>query len=279
MKALKDYQNKLFPYAYNILGSSEDAKDAIQDILVNYLSKKKSDIENEIGYLIKAVINQSINLKKQKSKFTSDKTWLPEPISTENPDSGINKSEIISYSILVLLENLTPTERAIFMLKKAFDYSHHEIAEKLNITIDNSRKILSRAKNKLSKNNTTENKKPISLPTSYMQKYIEVIKNGDTAKLEKLLTKEISLTADGGGNIKVVREFTTGDNATAKLLLYVYKTFQKSQRVEISEINHQPALLFFENNNIVTCQVFDIRENGIVSIHAILDPVKLNSLS
>ena len=279
MKALKDYQNKLFPYAYNILGSSEDAKDAIQDILVNYLSKKKSDIENEIGYLIKAVINQSINLKKRKSKFTSDKTWLPEPISTENPDSGINKSEIISYSILVLLEKLTPTERAIFMLKKAFDYSHHEIAEKLNITIDNSRKILSRAKNKLSKNNTTENKKPISLPTSYMQKYIEVIKNGDTAKLEKLLTKEISLTADGGGNIKVVREFTTGDNATAKLLLYVYKTFQKSQRVEISEINHQPALLFFENNNIVTCQVFDIRENGIVSIHAILDPVKLNSLS
>jgi len=146
---LKNYQNKLFPYAYNITGSSEDAKDAIQDVLIKHFSSKNKNIENETGYLIRAVVNQSINIKKRRDKINLDKIWLPEPISTEKADDNINREEIISYSILVLLEKLTPKERAVFILKKAFDYSHKDIAETVDLTTENSRKLLNRAKTKL----------------------------------------------------------------------------------------------------------------------------------
>lgn len=274
---MKNYNNKLFPYAYNILGSSEDAKDAIQDVLMKYLSIEKEDIENEIGYLIKAVINQSINLKKKRSKITTNKVWLPEPISTENADDNIVKEEILSYSILVLLEKLTAKERAVFILKEAFDYSHKEIAKTIDFTIENSRKLLSRAKTKLAnhKADSTKNHFHNILP---IENYIQIIKNGDVTALEELLSKDVLLAADGGKNIKVVRELTTGITATSKLLLYVHRAFLTGLKFRISYVNHQPAILFYQNEILYNCQVFELEEMKIKSIYSIVDPKKLKSL-
>jgi len=274
---LKNYHDKLFPYAYNILGSSEDAKDAIQDILIKYLSIDKEHIENEIGYLIKSVINQSINLKKKKNKTTTSEIWLPEPISTEKTDDNINKEEILSYSMLALLEKLTAKERAAFILKEAFDYSHTEIAETIGFTIENSRKLLSRAKTKLDNYRTTSNKIH-QKDTSQLKCYIEAVKNGDVTALEKLLSKDILLAADGGENIKVVRELTTGITNTSKLLLYVYRAFLTGLEIKISYINHQPAILFYQNGILYNCQVYELEKMKIRSIYSIVDPKKLKSL-
>lgn len=273
---MKNYHNRLFPYAYNILGSSEDAKDAIQDILMKYLSKEKEQIENEFGYLIKSVINQSINLKKKRNKTKTNAVWLPEPFSTENADSNINKEEILSYSMLVLLDTLTAKERAVFILKEAFDYSHKEIAETIGFTIENSRKLFSRGKTKLKGLQTTngdfQNTKPV-------EDYIEIIKTGDVTALEKLLSKDILLAADGDENIKVVREITTGINATSKLLLYVYRAFLTGLEFRMSSINHQPAILFYQNGTLYNCQVFELEEMKIKNIYSIVDPMKLTSIS
>ena len=101
---MENYQDKLFPYAYNILGSSEDAKEAVQDVLEKYFSTKKAGIENPKGYLIKAVINQSINIKQRKQRISSKSIWLPEPIATESSDDHLHSEDIIAYSMLVLLE-------------------------------------------------------------------------------------------------------------------------------------------------------------------------------
>lgn len=273
---MKNYRHKLFPYAYNILGSSEDAEDVIQDILIKYLSIEKNHIENEVGYLIKAVINQSINIKKRNQKIIANKMWLPEPITTELTDNNINREDIISYSILVLLEELTAKERAVFILKNAFEYSHKEISLIINSTIENSRKLLSRATKKIAKSKLETNK---YISKSLINDYIQVIKSEDVLKLEKMLSKEISLQADGGKNIKVVREITTGKIATSELLLYVFNTYQKSLSIKISEINHQPALLFYDSNTLTNCQVFEFEGSEIKKIFSIIDPIKLRALS
>ena len=146
---MKNYTDILFPYAYNILGSVEDAKDTVQDILVKYLSIDKRHVRNEIGFLIKSVINQSINVKKKKKTISADEIWLPEPISTEKADDNINREEIISYSMLTLLEKLSAKERAVFILKESFDYSHQEIAEQLDISIGTSKSNLAKARQKI----------------------------------------------------------------------------------------------------------------------------------
>jgi RNA polymerase sigma factor (sigma-70 family) len=260
MDLYNNYQRRLFPYAYNILGSAEDAKDAIQDVLTKHISSPKHSIENEIGYLIKSVINQSINIKRRNQKIVGYRMWLPEPIATENADTNINREEIIAYSLLVLLEKLDPKERAVFILKEAFDYSHHEIADVLSFSIENSRKILSRAKSSLE---GVVKFKPISSDGSgLLQKYISVIKDGNVNALEKLLSEDISVKTDGGGKIAVFSELTVGTKAVISHIIYVYNAHQKSLSVKVSIVNHQPALVFYNDSKLVSCQVFELEKNN-----------------
>lgn len=144
----KKYIEILFPYAYNILGSVEDAKDMVQDTLVKFLTKKRDDIEDVKNYLIKSVINRSIDFKKrQKINLRAGEMWLPEPIATDdNPDKNLYLDDILSYSLLVLMERLNAKERAVFILKETFEYTHREIAGLLSMSEDNSRTLLHRAK-------------------------------------------------------------------------------------------------------------------------------------
>lgn len=278
MEILNNYQRKLFPYAYNILGSAADAMDAIQDVMVKYVAEPKQGIENETGYLVKGVINQSINIKKKNKKITGDTTWLPEPVATEKADGNINRNEIISYSMLVLLEYLNPKERAVFILKEAFDYSHEEIADTLSLSVENSRKLLSRAKAELK--NTDENFKASSAGTSaFLQDYINSIKNGDVKALEQILSNEIAVKTDGGGNIKIVSELVVGLQPVVDLMLYVYNTYQKSLSIKISKINHQPAVLFYKDDILVNCQVFEIEHDKIKGIYSVVDPEKLKNIN
>lgn len=273
MDILKNYQKTLFPYAYNILGSAEDAIDVIQDVMLKHLSHEKQELDNEKGYLIKSVVNQSINLKKRNRRTVGESVWLPEPV--EMADSNINKEEILSYSMLVLLEQLNPRERAVFILKEAFDYSHQEIADALSFSIENSRKLLSRAKNVLKENNG-HLKTASNHPEDYLKNYIRAIKNGDIDNLIELLSNEIIVKTDGGAKIKIVRELTVGITNAAELMLYVYRTYQQSLSVSYVEVNHQPALLFYDKNTPINCQIFEIEDLKIKRIYSIVDPDKLN---
>jgi RNA polymerase sigma-70 factor (ECF subfamily) len=275
MDLYNQYQKKLFPYAYNILGSTDDAMDAIQDVIVKYISTSKQEIENEIGYLIKGVINQSINIKKRNQKVNENTMWLPEPVTTEKADSNIQREEIISYSLLVLLENLNPKERAVFILKEAFDYSHQEIAEALSVSVENSRKLLSRANKILIDFDKTQNP---SGSDEILQDYIKHIRDGNVRELEKLLANDVRVQTDGG-KVSIVSELVTGIKATIDLMLHVYDTYQKSFVIVSSKVNHQPALLFFKDRVLVNCQVFEIEKDSskIRNIYSIVDPEKLKS--
>jgi RNA polymerase sigma factor (sigma-70 family) len=276
---VKDYQRTLFPYAYNILGSSEDARDAIQDVMVKYIASAKKDLENEAGYLIRGVINQSINIKKRKQRMAGDPLWLPEPVATEKADTNINRDEIISYSMLVLLEHLNPKERAAFILKEAFDYSHEDIAQTLSMTVENSRKLLSRAKQKLGDIKESREEAPLNA-SAYLNNYIAVIRNGDIKSLEKMLSEEVAIATDGGGKIKIVSELSTGIQATMDLVLYVYNTYQQALNITPTQINHQPALLFHEGDQLISCQVFELEDNSrIRRIYSIVDPEKLKNIA
>lgn len=277
MEISNNYLAKLFPYAYNILGSAADAMDAVQDVMTKYVSVPRSEMDNETGYLVKGVINQSINIKKRNKRSAGDALWLPEPIATENADQTINRNEIISYSMLVLLEYLDPKERAVFILKEAFDYSHEEIAGILSFSVENSRKILSRAKNTLK--GRQENFKPSSARnTEILRDYIETIRNGDTKALEEILAKDISVKTDGGANIKIVGELVVGQQPVIDLMLYVYKNYQQSLSIKISVVNHQPALLFYNDDLLVNCQVFDFENDSVKGIYSIVDPEKLKNI-
>ena len=278
---LQDYQHTLFPYAYNILGSVEDAKDTIQDVLSNYISTPREGIENEKAYLVRSVINQSINAKNKRKTVNYEEVWLPEPVATgEEADKALHLRDIGSYTMLLLMEALNPKERAVFILKEGFGYSHEEIAEVLSGTVEQSRKLLSRAKGKLDehKQGSTLSNKTVS--AAILDQYLNALRKGDVQRLENLLSQDIVFYADGGGKVKLVKKFCSGLHDVSDLLLYVFDKYQQNFTFEFTLINHEPALLFFLNEKLYGCQVFSISpdDNKILRISTVLDPDKLKNM-
>jgi RNA polymerase sigma-70 factor (ECF subfamily) len=275
-----NYQDLLFPYAYNILGSAEDARDAIQDALANYYASPRDGIANEKAYLIKSVINRAINKKQRRKLVPQPEEWLPEPVATESADANVHLKDILSYSLLVLLEKLNAKERAVFILRESFDYDHKEIAGILGISEENARKLLSRAKTKLFKPGGEATRNPVhdAHTNALLQNYIDAIRNRNMPRLEALLTEDIAFYADGGGKINVVRKVCTGAAAVAELLTYVYHTYQSKSTIKPTIVNHQPAFLFYNKDHLVSCVVFDIAGDHIIRINAIIDPEKLKNL-
>ena len=277
---MEDIRNLLKTYAYNILGSYEDAKDVVQDAYLKFSNTDTRAIENKKAYLVRSVINLSINLKQRQKKLLQQYRgeWLPEPIATETADTAIIRKEILSYSLMVLLEKLNAIKRAVFILKEAFEYEHKEIAEVLNITEENSRKIFSRARLDL------KNAKPAdsrSTPDNYLNKYLEVIYNGDTGQLENLLQHDVTAISDGGGKASAALQPISGKLKVTKYLLGIYTKFYRTTeeaRIEQGSVNHHPALLYYHNNKLLTCQIFDFKNGNISRIWFIRNPDKLQSL-
>lgn len=201
--------------------------------------------------------------------------WLPEPVATESADTSVLRKEVLSYSLMVLLEKLDAKQRAVFILKEAFDYDHSEIAAVLNITEDNSRKILSRAKTRLKTEAPAEEK---SIPANYLDKYLHVIRNGDTAQLEKLLTADITVVSDGGGKVAAFRKPVVGRKSVIALLQGIYIKFYNKLQIEPRSINHQPALFYYDGGKLVNCQVFSFNNGYVDQIFFIRNPDKLKAL-
>ncbi len=276
---MENIRNLMTTYAYNILGSYEDAKDIVQDAYLKLSNMAFEAIENKRAYLVRTVINLSINFKKRQKKFISQYPgeWLPEPVATEKADSAITRKEILSYSLMVLLEKLNAKQRAVFILKEAFDYDHGEIAEVLDITEENSRKIYSRAKLELRES------KPVDsavMPKEYLDKYIEVIYNADTQRLENLLQEDITLISDGGGKASAAINPISGRRRVIKFITGIFKKFYSGQdtRIEKKNINHHPAILYYKDNRLETCQIFGFKNGHISRIYSIRNPDKLQSL-
>ncbi|WP_290792137.1 sigma-70 family RNA polymerase sigma factor [Flavihumibacter sp. UBA7668] len=276
---MQNYYNKLLTYAYNIVGSYEDARDVVQDVLEKYITLDKSNIRHESNYLIKSTINHSINFKTRQNKKEVFGEWLPEPVSFENADTKLIRDETASYTLLVLFEHLTPKERAAFILKEGFNYSHAEIAELLDISTENSRQLLSRA-NKQLKSAKFLPDKPNSRTTEILGKYQAALAQADIRELEHLLVSDIKLNADGGTKVQVVKGTEMGRTATATLLIYVQQQFLMDKEVTFQLLNHQPAICFWENEKLHNCHILQLNSDGLIQeVYSIVDPEKLKNLN
>jgi RNA polymerase sigma factor (sigma-70 family) len=274
---MESFRPLLTTYAYNIVGTLDEAKDIVQDAFVKFMQEDRSGIEDQKAYLVRTVINLSINQKKRQKKLIAEYPgeWLPEPVATEKADTSILRKEVLSYSLMVLLEKLDARQRAVFILKEAFDYDHAEIADVLGTTEENSRKILSRAKTRLKADTPVEEK---AIPPGYLDKYLHVMQNGDTHQLEKLLTDDITITSDGGGKATAFVKRVVGREPVMALLLGLYKKFYHGVLIEQRSINHQPALFYYEGDKLVTCQVFSFKDGYVDQVFFIRNPDKLKSL-
>lgn len=276
---MQENYSRLLTYAYNITGSYEDSQDLVQDVIEKYISLDQSEIRNETNFLIKSTVNHAINFKNRHSKKMVYGEWLPEPISFDNAENKLIKEQTTRYTLLVLLEKLNARERAVYILKEAFDYSHQEIAEILDISAENSRKLLSRAGKQLQNIQYRPDHINTSADPNILQQYQQALSDGNIPKIEELLLDDIRLSADGGKRIRVIKAVEVGKSAAAQLLTYVQQQFLSNKPFSFHTFNHQPAVCFWQGDRIYNCHILDIDAQGMIrEIYSIVDPEKLKRL-
>lgn len=277
---MQENYRQLLTYAYNITGSYEDSQDLVQDVLEKYISLDKTEIRNEKNFLIKSTINHAINFKNRHTKKMVYGEWLPEPLSFDNAENRLIQEQTARYTLLVLLEKLTVKERAVYILKEAFDYSHQEIAQLIDISVENSRKLLSRATKHLQNIEYKPDHINSSISHETLSQYQKALSEGSIPMLEELLLNDIRLSADGGQRVRVIKAVEVGKSATAALLAYVQQQFLNHKPFTFHRFNHQPAICFWRENQIYNCHILDVDRDGrIREIYSIVDPEKLKRLT
>lgn len=281
-KQFEKYQSLLFPFAYNITGDSMASEDIVVEVLNHHLMVNNTAILDPKSYLIKAVVNKAINQKQllRTRKELYPGFWLPTPVMTADIIyDAADKDKVIEYSLLVLMEQLTPRERAVFILKETFDFSHEEIAELLKIKADSSRQLLKRSKEKIQGHET----KPTSLNSSsrnLLTDLTQAILDADIEKAKMLLTGDVQFISDGGPAVRASRNMLVGPDRVFKMLQAIYGKYSpEGQTTRLTELNHVPAILFLVDGVVFRTVLFRVNEGRVENVFVVVNPDKVRKLA
>ena len=276
---------RLFSIAYRMLGSASDAEDVLQDAWLRYRDVDRSTIRSEAAYATTIVTRLCLDRLKS-ARATREEyvgPWLPEPVLTselEDPAARLERAESITLAFLVLLEMLSPEERAVFLLKDIFEYDHAEIADMLGTTAQNSRQLLHRAKARLvagrpQLTGTAETRRAVA------ERFTHAFAAGDGAGLAALLTADVGMWSDGGGKASAARRPILGRDEVLNFLLGLHRTALTSglmgeMSIRIEDVNSEPALVLRLGARLESIFVFSIDDGGAISgIRVMRNPDKL----
>lgn len=213
------HRARLFGIAYRVLGSAAEAEDVVQEVWLRWQRTERSVVVSPVAFLSSTATRLAINVAQSARvrRETYIGPWLPEPIDTSSdPEVGAQRAEALELALLLVLEKLSPTERAAYILREAFDYSYPEIAHMLQISLVNARKIVSRARKHL----TDEQRESVDTVEHrrLLNAFVSAARTGDVASLEALLTPDAVSLSDGNGILGVARIPVLGRARVAHLL-------------------------------------------------------------
>jgi RNA polymerase sigma-70 factor, ECF subfamily len=283
VESFESYRPYLFSIAYRMLGSAMDAEDMVQETYLRYQTTPAEPIRSLKAYLTTIIIRlcmDQLQLARRKREVYVG-PWLPEPIlTTTTPSSGdpaerVDIEESISLAFLVLLEQLQPFERAVFLLREVFEYGFAEIASMLGKTEAACRRSFSRAKQHLKEHRP---RFPASPEThrELLSGYFKAVETGEMTKLQNLLAEEVTLWADSGGKVKgAALRPISGRDAVARFSVGTKRFLPEDYRVEMAEVNRQPALIFRTGDLALLVLTIELEEEHIQAIRLIANPEKL----
>ena len=285
-----EYKTLLFAIAYNMLGVVDAAEDIVQSTFLKWIEKPITDIKHTKAYLVKMVTNKCINYlnsaRLKREKYIG--IWLPEPLQNYDatqPHAGIEMYHALSIGIMVILEKLTPQERAIFLLKEVFAYDYYELSEIFDKTEDNCRQILKRAKDNLGKD-AKRFEVDIKAHEKILQNFLLAVNEGKIDDLVELLKEDITLYADGGGTyfnvnrqrISAALNPIYGKEKVSRLLLNaVPKLYQGLPEIttEIVIVNGLHSILTFSGNTPISVVSIEPEDGRIKNIYVQTNSEKL----
>jgi RNA polymerase sigma-70 factor, ECF subfamily len=283
MESFESYRPYLFAIAYRMLGSAMDAEDLVQETYLRSQATKPETIHSLKAYLstilIRLCMDQLHLARRKREQYVGP--WLPEPIlttmtaETQDPAERVEMNESISLAFLVLLEQLQPFERAVFLLREVFAYEFAEIATMLDKSEAACRRSFSRAKEHL---RTHQPRFPASSQThrQLLSAYLQAAQGGEMTPMMDLLSEQVTLWADGGGKIKqAALRPIRGRDAVSRFSLGTRRFWPKDYQVEIEEVNGQAALIIRAGGQAFSVLTIEIEDGQIQTIRVIANPEKL----
>ncbi|MRN53223.1 RNA polymerase sigma factor SigJ [Paenibacillus monticola] len=280
------YQKYAFSIAYRMLGVVADAEDVVQDCFAELQRRDRTEILNIKAYLAKGITNRCLNMlhsaHNQRETYIGE--WLPEPVTDtfEGPEAIVERNETLSYAFLVLLEQFTPTERAVFVLREVFQYEYEAIAEMVDKSEANCRKIFSRAKRNLQPVSTSDRRSSINEPArkTLLKRFTAAFAAYDVNRVLELLADHPVLIADGGGGeVHTILRPMVGRKGVVALLTS-RRVLDKLRNWESSFalINGESNIVFTHQGKVTGVLCLNLDGEHIQDLYLIMDPDKLSHI-
>ncbi|MFH0516885.1 RNA polymerase sigma-70 factor [Streptomyces sp. M41] len=274
------YRPRLFGLAYRMLGSADEAEDTVQDAYLRFSGADRSGIEHPAAWLAKVVTNLCLtrltSARARRERYVGP--WLPEPVATSDgtlgPLESAEQRDAVSMAMLVLLERLTPTERAVYVLREAFAYGHREIAGVLDLTEANCRQLYRRAVQRVGEPRSRFESTP-ERQEELVASFVAAARDGDLGRLEKLLAADVIWSSDGGGKVSAARRPIEGREKVSRFLAGATRTFLTGVDFTTVEINGTDALAVWAGDTLLSVVAFEVREGLIGHAWAVVNPEKL----
>ena len=275
----------LFSIAYRMLGSASEAEDIVQESFLRFhQAQEDQKIGNVKAYLAQITTRLSIDhlrsARVRRETYTG--TWLPEPLLTEQvPDVAqhAETADSLSMAFLVLLESLSPVERAVFLLRDVFDYPYDEIAQTIGKSEENARQLAVRARRHV------EERKPRfeadkKARDELAGRFFAAAEDGDTEGLVKLLAEDVVFYGDGGGKGPAIARPLYGADKVARFMEGLMRQARRLEiRLEPTEVNGEPgAVARDKHGNVASVLSVQVADGQIVSLRSVVNPDKLAHL-
>ncbi|MFI8420869.1 sigma-70 family RNA polymerase sigma factor [Streptomyces sp. NPDC085479] len=284
------HRNRLASLAYRMLGSASDAEDVVQDAFLQWQAADRRRFRVPEAWLTKVVTNlcldrlRSAHARRERAVGG----WVPEPLLDGDPMLGpadtVEQRESVSLAVLTLMERLTPLERAVYILREAFSYSHAEIADLLDISASAGQQHLHRARRRL----TTARRGGEADPAAarrVVEEFLAAAASGRTERLVALLTDDVTAISDGAGLARKLLHYATPERVAA-LVRAGFRPTPAKQRlaggvptVHYALVNRSPALLFVIGDKVIGAALFDLAGGRIATLRGIAAPHRIARLA
>ena len=269
----------LFTIAYEILGSAADAEDVLQDSYIRWSTVDKESVDNPRAYLAQIVARKALNQLRSRKRRREEYVgaWLPEPIRTE-PDASEDAllAESVSIAMLLLLETLSPDERAVFVLREVFEFSHREIAQSVDRTEESVRQLARRARIHVQERRKRFEPRPHAA-REIADRFLSASATGDIQSLMDMMAPDVVALADGGGRMPVPRAPLVGRARVAHFVAGAARRGLPDMTVDVGAFNGLPSLLFSSGEQPDTLLVIETADDGLVRrLFIVRNPDKLS---
>lgn len=269
----------LFTIAYEILGSATEADDVLQESYLRWAEVDLTRVQDTKAYLAQLVTRQSLNALRAQSRRREEYVgpWLPEPLllDTRDASSDVVLAESVSMAMLVVLETLSPDERAVFVLREVFGFSHDEIAEAIGKSPAAVRQMAHRAREHVQSRRKRFEPVDPKVSMEITQRFFAAAATGDVDALLEMLTDDVQWTADSDGKVTAARRPVVGAEKVARVLVGLVRVAGEAGRVEPAMYNNAPALKLYLGDRFEGLITIEVTEDRISHFYVMRNPDKL----